>query len=424
MAAASAGARERRASGDRRARRPSCRATYSPLANAAWRYPSGSGFGWTDVPYDQMQDYVSAQTYALGSAGSHFGFAWAPNRPDGVGITQFATESSAVLDRLAAAIHDPASACAASCTNAIDGASFNEGWKDFATWSTPTLAFGDDACDADRGHGHPALTVRLQLAGITRPDTVPVTVTLSSDSRAGRLLDECDRPVDARRSTCPCPSDRPMRSSTTAIPRPGLRRSPRARRDAPARTSRDGAARRARDASRDAVVRQAQAAAERRRSRRSGTDAFGNVFAPIATWSASNGTVSPATGSPRRSPPGQQGARRSPPRQGADRTCDGQGLGRRPSRVPGSRFAEQGHAAPRLARRRRLPAATRRTRVRPTRAEARRTLARVRDGSHELARASQRSRGRRDAAVTRSRWRALRREASPGTALRRRTASA
>ena len=74
-----------------------------------------------------MQDYVSAQTYALGSAGTHFGFAWHPNRPDGVGVTQFATESDAVLDRLAAAIHDPATACAASCTNAIAGASFNVG---------------------------------------------------------------------------------------------------------------------------------------------------------------------------------------------------------------------------------------------------------------------------------------------------------
>ena len=35
---------------------------YSPLANAAWRYDAA--FGWTDVPVELMQDYVSAQTYA------------------------------------------------------------------------------------------------------------------------------------------------------------------------------------------------------------------------------------------------------------------------------------------------------------------------------------------------------------------------
>ena len=40
-------------------------AAYSPLANAAWMYDTG--FGWTGVPYAQMEDYVSAQTYALRS---------------------------------------------------------------------------------------------------------------------------------------------------------------------------------------------------------------------------------------------------------------------------------------------------------------------------------------------------------------------
>src|SRR5436190_2217244 len=36
---------------------------YSPLANAAWQWESS--YGWTAVPFDQMQDFVSAQTYAL-----------------------------------------------------------------------------------------------------------------------------------------------------------------------------------------------------------------------------------------------------------------------------------------------------------------------------------------------------------------------
>ena len=52
-------------------------ATYSPLANAAWQYDEA--FGWTNVPVELMQDYVSAQTYAMRSAGnSRFGFAWSP----------------------------------------------------------------------------------------------------------------------------------------------------------------------------------------------------------------------------------------------------------------------------------------------------------------------------------------------------------
>src|SRR5581483_6737867 len=38
-------------------------AAYSPLANAAWVWDSG--FGYTDVSLDQMEDYVSAQVDAL-----------------------------------------------------------------------------------------------------------------------------------------------------------------------------------------------------------------------------------------------------------------------------------------------------------------------------------------------------------------------
>ncbi len=42
-------------------------AAYSPIANAAWPYASGAGFGWTDVPFDQMQDYVSSPPKAARS---------------------------------------------------------------------------------------------------------------------------------------------------------------------------------------------------------------------------------------------------------------------------------------------------------------------------------------------------------------------
>jgi len=169
---------------------------YSPLANAAWRYTQA--FGWTDVAYDQMEDYVSAQTYAARSAGTHFGFAWTPKRPETETITQFSIESGAVADRLAAAIHDsadiPAAACAEWCTNALDGAWFNDSWKDFASWSTPTFTFANAPTSSIAGTVSGPLTVSLQLAGIVRADVEPVTVTLSSSSAGGTFATSPDGP--------------------------------------------------------------------------------------------------------------------------------------------------------------------------------------------------------------------------------------
>jgi hypothetical protein len=162
---------------------------YSPLANAAWRYGAGSGFGWTDVPTEVMQDYVSAQTYAMRSAGTRLGFAWTPKRPEGETSTQFAAESGALLDRLATAIHDsvsaPEAACAGTCAASLAGASFNEGWNDFATWSPAELEISSPAVTAVAGAVAGPLTVRLKLAGIVRPDTQPVSVTLTSSSAQG-----------------------------------------------------------------------------------------------------------------------------------------------------------------------------------------------------------------------------------------------
>jgi hypothetical protein len=170
---------------------------YSPLANAAWRYTQA--FGWTDVPYELMQDYVSAQTYAARSAGTHFGFAWTPKRPETETSSQFSIESGAVADRLAAAIHDsaeaPTAACAAQwCTGALDGAWFNQSWHDFASWSTPTFAFRSDPVSLLAGSVSGPLTVSLQLAGVTRPDLEPVTLTLSSSSTGAAFATAPDGP--------------------------------------------------------------------------------------------------------------------------------------------------------------------------------------------------------------------------------------
>ena len=162
---------------------------YSPLANAAWRYGSTSGFGFTDVAVDVMEDYVSAQTYAMRSAGTRLGFAWTPKAPAGESSSQFATQSGALVDRLATAIHDsasnPAAACTGTCTAALDGASFNESWRDFSNWSTPALVFSTPSASAATGAALGPVTVQLQLAGVTRADTQPVTVTLTSSSPQG-----------------------------------------------------------------------------------------------------------------------------------------------------------------------------------------------------------------------------------------------
>ena len=66
-------------------------ASYAPLANAAWAW--SSGFGFTAVPFDQMEDYVSAQVDAmrsydasLGWSGDRIGFAWDPSNSIGLSV--------------------------------------------------------------------------------------------------------------------------------------------------------------------------------------------------------------------------------------------------------------------------------------------------------------------------------------------------
>ncbi len=109
---------------------------YTPIGNAAFRQPlpnttTGIGFGYTDIGLTGMQNFVSTQAYAL-RADDRFGFAVVP-------LNATATETLAVEDRLAGAIHDsetdPAGACGASsqwCDTTVDGAQFNDAWKTFA----------------------------------------------------------------------------------------------------------------------------------------------------------------------------------------------------------------------------------------------------------------------------------------------------
>ncbi len=133
-------------------------ATEAPLANAAWAFTSG--FGYTLAPVTQMEAYVSSQVYALRNYQSRapwlssdaFGFAWSPQNLAALGLTasQFTTQTAALLDRLAAAIHDtdvptddPGSAACGGdgslCAADIAGASFNLGWQIFGTWVPSVL---------------------------------------------------------------------------------------------------------------------------------------------------------------------------------------------------------------------------------------------------------------------------------------------
>jgi hypothetical protein len=128
---------------------------YSPLANAAWAW--SSAYGYTAVPFAQMQDYVTAQAGLSG----HYGYAWAPSNTQGLTTADFSAQTGAVLDRLGAAMAAAGDPCGAEwCTAAIDGSAFNEGWKGFTTWTLPSLAFASAPAALTAGVASPALTVQ------------------------------------------------------------------------------------------------------------------------------------------------------------------------------------------------------------------------------------------------------------------------
>jgi uncharacterized repeat protein (TIGR01451 family) len=167
-------------------------AFYSPLANGAWRYDAA--FGWTDVPVELMQDYVSAQTYAMRSAGNaRFGYAWSPKNLAGVPTADFNALTDAVLVRLAAAIADssnvPEAACGASwCAGSLGGATATTAWRTFANWLPSRLAFISPEQTVAPGAASAPLTVELRTnAGAGYTAGLPVTVAVSSSSPTGEL---------------------------------------------------------------------------------------------------------------------------------------------------------------------------------------------------------------------------------------------
>ena len=178
----------------------------SPLASAAWQW--GSSFGWTLVDETLMQQYVSAQVYALRSHGAsvgqpedRWGFAWAPRNPGPLPKNQFASAAGAVLDRLAAAIRDsggdsPADpgvlACGPPgqnlwCGGDLDGATLSARWSTFRGWSPTAVAFVSPPASVVAGAVSAPIALQAQVDHVPARPGTPLDVTITTSSPTGGL---------------------------------------------------------------------------------------------------------------------------------------------------------------------------------------------------------------------------------------------
>ncbi len=176
----------------------------SAIANAAWQW--GSAYGWTLVDQTLMQQYVSAEVYALrnhgaraGRAVDRFGFAWAPKNANALAPDDFTRQTAAVLERLAAAIRDsgnetPADpgigACGAAaqgtwCAGDLSGAALSTSWRTFRSWSPTTLAFTSPPQTIAAGVVSGPIALQVQIAGVAGRPAAPVAATVASSSPTG-----------------------------------------------------------------------------------------------------------------------------------------------------------------------------------------------------------------------------------------------
>jgi len=187
------------------AARTHLRETYSPLANAAWQ--RDAAYGWTMAPVETMAGYISAQVDALrrfsaanGQARDHWGFAWATRNTAGMPGPEFAAQTSALLDRLAAAIRDSGQvvaedpgggACGPAgqntwCVGDVEGAAPNEAWKSFRAWTQPVLAFATPPQSLVAGTPSAPIGLSLVTAtGLPAVARTPLPITFSSSSPGG-----------------------------------------------------------------------------------------------------------------------------------------------------------------------------------------------------------------------------------------------
>lgn len=172
--------------------------SYAALANAAWAW--SSGFGYTAVPYDQMQDYVSAQVDAmrsydasLGWSADRIGFAWDPSNSLGLSSSDFSAQTAAILAQLAAAIAasaDPvapgAGACTGPwCTATVDGAAFTPAWSTFASWTPTSAGFASTPQSVTAGTATGPMSVEVEIGGVVTSLPLDTAVRLSSSSPGG-----------------------------------------------------------------------------------------------------------------------------------------------------------------------------------------------------------------------------------------------
>jgi hypothetical protein len=181
---------------------------YGPVGNAAWAWTSS--YGWTSVPFDQMEDFVSAQVYAERAldAGSllpadRLGFAWTPNNTLGIKAGDFTRESQAVLTRMAQAIHDSDESVSPSdpgigacmpggqllwCQNAvIAGAAFTQQWASFSSWTQTGISFVAAPVSFTAGVAAGPIGVQLKTANVVTPAMTDTPVTLASTSPKGQF---------------------------------------------------------------------------------------------------------------------------------------------------------------------------------------------------------------------------------------------
>ena len=195
-----------------------------------------------------MEDFVSAQTYALRNydattqpAGAdHWGFAWSPKNASGTVGDAFDTQSGQIIGRLASAIHDSDSrpiratgrnACGVGqnwCATAISGAAFNGGWQAFALLGTLALAFATPAQAITAGSSRSHLAA---ASGLGHGRDVDERRDSHAQLELGdRLLLDRRR----RRASALQADDSAGSGTTPPFPtgtrRPGARRSPRPRR--------------------------------------------------------------------------------------------------------------------------------------------------------------------------------------------------
>lgn len=170
------------------------RSAYTPIANAAWEYTSA--FGYTSVAFDVMADYIAAQVDAMRSVGPRLGFAWAPRNSTEMPPAQFTAETNAIVDRMAAAIVDPAGGCTPTgCAAAVDGGAFTALWSSFAQWRPSQLAITSPPQTAPNGTAQP-VTVELRTStGLPYTAGLAVPVTLATTSPTGGFSTSPDAPT-------------------------------------------------------------------------------------------------------------------------------------------------------------------------------------------------------------------------------------